>query len=53
MINQLGLVDPEVILSLQKLYGYLTVEENRSFVVLGTFPLTFGSMTSVGRSLLM
>lgn len=49
MINELNLVEPSVILRLQHLCNHLVLVENRSFVMLGRMPLTFGFMTSVSK----
>lgn len=48
-INEIGLVELPVVLYLQKVYGHLSRIENRSFVVLGSFPVSFGSLASVSR----
>lgn len=47
MINELRLLDERVVRRAQKIIGHLSVIENRSFIILGNVPLSFGSMTSV------
>lgn len=50
MVNELGLLDECVVRDLQRVYSHLSVIENRSFMILGCVPLTFGSLTPVSTS---
>lgn len=45
--NELGFLDRQVVCRAQKICWHLAEIENRSFILLGNVPLTFGSMTSV------
>lgn len=47
MINELSLIELPLVRQLQRVCNHLAEKENRSFVVLGSFPLTFGSVASV------
>lgn len=47
MLNELKLIDLETIKDLQNVYSHLSSIKNRSFMVLGNLPLTFGSLPSV------
>lgn len=47
MVNELRLVSVDNVKKLQKVYSHLSMIENRSFMILGNLPLTFGSLTSV------
>lgn len=47
--NELKMMNAETVIKLTKICNYLAAIENRAFLLLGTFPLTFGSMTSVSR----
>lgn len=49
MINELNLIEIPVVRRLQKVCNHLAEKENRSFVVLGAFPLDFGSVASVSH----
>lgn len=49
MVNESTIVEPDIIDKLQRVSDHLSRIENRSFIVLGNFPLTFGSMTSVSK----
>lgn len=47
MVNESNVVDAKIVSKVQQVSDHLSRIENRSFLVLGNFPLTFGSMTSV------
>lgn len=47
MVNELQFVDEKIVEDLQSLYSLLSSIQNRSFMILGNLPLTFGSLTSV------
>lgn len=47
MVNEMRLIDDEVVRQLRSICDHLSQIENRSFIVLGSIPLTFGSMTSI------
>lgn len=47
MINELRFVDTNTVLKLQRIYSHLSLIENRSIMILGNLPLTFGSLISV------
>lgn len=48
-INEIGLIELPIVGRLQKVCGHIARIENRSFVVLSSFPLTFDSLISVSR----
>lgn len=47
MVNEISLIELAIVRRLQKVCDHLAEKENRSFVVLGSFPLTFGAVASV------
>lgn len=49
MVNELKLVDETIVENLRGIYQHLSAIENRSFMILGNLPLTFGSLTSVSH----
>lgn len=51
MVNELRLIEPKVKVRMDKSCEDLAQIENRSFVIFGNFPLTFGSLTSVSVEL--
>lgn len=49
MANELNLIKDPIRVRIDKICNNLAGIENRSIVVLGNIPLTFGSLTSVGN----